>query len=66
MHSQTSFEKKKQTQTTQAFYITGEKKTEITTTVSRKNISVNTGKARSSTTPKQVATKAAVMLLQIA
>lgn len=63
MHSQTSFEKKPQT--TQAFYITGKKKTEITTTVSRKNISANTGKARCSTTPKQVSTTAAVRLLQI-
>lgn len=63
MHSQNSFEK---TKTTQVFYLTGEKQTEITTTVSRKNISANTGKAtRSSTTPKQVATTGAVGLLQI-
>lgn len=63
MHSQNSFEKNK---TTQAFYIMAEKKPEITTTMSRKNISANTGKAtRSSTTPKQVATTAVVGLLQI-
>lgn len=54
MHSQSSFEK---TKITWPFHIT-EEKTEITTTVSRKNTSANTGKATGRSTSKQAATTA--------